>query len=193
MTAAPQAHISHFSIMSHISIFKFPAFSFQLSLTALASVTELSPPQTLTDCNHLTTLQEESSSSTQLLQPLSPAFGCCPNYFLPTNLRRILFYPEINSGQQFFGQALCCRKSCSNPSHMPKPADSYGRRGKFLISRGDPPPALFHFSSSSWNRFPRGPRAAQPPLEPSERRRKQRPSRSLGNGLSRTVTLQRDM
>lgn len=37
---------------------------------------------------------------------------------------------------------------------MPKPTDSYRRRGKFLISRGDPPPAPFPFSSSSWDPFP---------------------------------------
>lgn len=42
---------------------------------------------------------------------------------------------------------------------MPKPADSCGRCGKFLISTGDPPPALSQFSPSICNRFPRGPGA----------------------------------
>lgn len=75
------------------------ASSCHLQLSGL--VRELSPTQALTDCNHLTTPQEESSSSTRPLQPLSPAPCCCPNYCFPTNLRQILLYSEINSGQRF--------------------------------------------------------------------------------------------
>lgn len=104
MVAAPQAPIFHFGILSHISIFKFPAFSFQLSLTALGFANGAFPPtQTLADCNHLATLQEEISSLTEALKPLSSACYCCPNYCLPTNLRQTLLYLEINPGLQFTG------------------------------------------------------------------------------------------
>ncbi|OPJ66022.1 hypothetical protein AV530_004413 [Patagioenas fasciata monilis] len=64
--------------------------------------------------------------------------------------------------------------------------DPYRRHGMFFISRGDPAPAPFSFSSSRWDPFAMGP-------EQHKHHPEQHKHHAPGDGFCGTVTLPRHM